>query len=135
MNNSFIKPVYFIARFLVAITFLVAGIHKMVAWDKPAMWMASKGLPMVDALLAIATFLELAGAVLLIINFKTKWVSVILAGFMLALTFMMHNFWAMEGMMFQTSFLDFIKNIAIVGGLLAMALFASKMEMPEEALK
>lgn len=135
MNNSFIKPVYFIARFLVAITFLVAGIHKMVAWDKPAMWMASKGLPMVDALLAIATFLELAGAVLLIINFKTKWVSIILAGFMLTLTFMMHNFWAMEGMMFQTSFLDFIQNIAIVGGLLAMALFASKMEMPEEALK
>lgn len=135
MNNSFIKPVYFIARFLVAITFLVAGIHKMVAWDKSAMWMASKGLPMVDALLAIATFLELAGAVLLIINFKTKWVSIILAGFMLALTFMMHNFWVMEGMMFQTSLLDFIQNIAIVGGLLAMALFASKMEMPEEALK
>lgn len=135
MNNSFTKPVYFIARFLVAITFLVAGIHKVVAWDKPAMWMASKGLPMVDALLAIATFLELAGAVLLIINFKTKWVSVILAGFMLALTFMMHNFWVMEGMMFQTSFLDFIQNIAIVGGLLAMALLASKMEMLKEALK
>ncbi len=135
MNNSFIKPVYFIARFLIAITFLVAGIHKVVAWDGPAMWMASKGLPMVDVLLAIATFLELAGAVLLIINLKTKWVSVILAGFMLALTFMMHNFWTMEGMMFQTSFLDFIQNTAIVGGLLAMALLAYKIDKSEEASK
>lgn len=126
MNNSCTKTVYFIARLLIAVTFLIAGIHKIVAWDGPAMWMASKGLPMINTLVGITTFLELAGAVLLIINFKTKWISLILAGFILILTLIMHNFWTMDGMMFQSSFLDFIQNIAIVGGLFAVAVVANE---------
>lgn len=128
MNYSVSKTIYFIARLFIAISFLVAGVHKIVAWDGPAAWMASKGLPMVPVLLGTAAFVEIVGALLLIFNFKVKWTSLFLAAFLLVVTLSMHTFWNMEGMMFQTAFLDFIQNITIIGGLLGVAVAAASRE-------
>lgn len=128
MNKLFVNRLYLSARVLVAITFLVAGIHKIVFWQGPAMWMASKGLPAVNFLLGIATVTELLAAVLLVAGYKLKWVSIGLFIFLLSTTVLMHTFWNMDGMMFQTALLDFIQNIAILGGLLAIAALASLSE-------
>lgn len=128
MKNSTTITIFTAARVLVGITFLIAGLHKIFSWTGPATWMTSKGIPMVTLLLGIATFIEIAGALLLMFNLKVKLTSLILALFLLIVTLMMHTFWNMEGMMFQTTFLDFIQNIAIIGGLLGLAVVAKQFE-------
>ncbi len=85
------------------------------------MWMASKGLPFVPILLGAAMVTELAGALLLFAGIKVKQTAIALILLLLPMTLIMHTFWNMEGMMFQTALMDFIQNVAIMGGLVALA--------------
>ncbi|ARS35849.1 DoxX family protein [Pontibacter actiniarum] len=124
MKNSFLNSFILIARILIGVTFLIAGLHKALFWDGPAMWMASKGLPFVPLLLGAAMVTELGGALLLFAGIKIKQTAVVLILLLLPMTLMMHTFWNMEGMMQQTAVMDFIQNIAIIGGLLALAAVA-----------
>ncbi|PRY02937.1 putative oxidoreductase [Pontibacter ummariensis] len=121
MKNSAVQPFILVARILIGITFLVAGMHKVLFWDGPAMWMASKGLPFVPLLLGAAMVTELLGAILLFAGFKVKQTALALVLLLLPMTLMMHTFWNMEGMMQQTAVMDFIQNLAIMGGLVALA--------------
>ncbi|NDK55754.1 DoxX family protein [Pontibacter fetidus] len=124
MKNSSVKTFVFVSRILIGVTFLIAGLHKALFWDGPAMWMASKGLPFVPLLLGTAMVTELAGALLLFAGFKVKQVAIVLILLLLPMTLLMHTFWNMEGMMQQTAVMDFIQNIAIMGGLVALAVVA-----------
>ncbi len=124
MNTSFIKTFIITGRTLIGITFLVAGLHKALFWDGPAMWMASKGLPFVPFLLGTAMVVELLAAVLLIAGIKVKQTAIGLVLLLLPMTLIMHTFWNMEGMMFQAAMMDFIQNMAIMGGLLSLAAVA-----------
>lgn len=124
MKNSSVHSFLLIARILVGITFLIAGLHKALFWDGPAMWMASKGLPFVPLLLGIAMVMELAGALLLFAGIRVKQTAMALVLLLLPMTLMMHTFWNVEGMMQQTAIMDFIQNIAIMGGLVALATLA-----------
>ncbi|WP_299820229.1 DoxX family protein [uncultured Pontibacter sp.] len=124
MKNSSVKTFVLISRILIGVTFLIAGLHKALFWDGPAMWMASKGLPFVPLLLGAAMVTELAGALLLFAGFRVKQVAIALILLLLPMTLFMHTFWNMEGMMQQTAVMDFIQNIAIMGGLVALAVVA-----------
>ncbi|PRY06407.1 putative oxidoreductase [Pontibacter ummariensis] len=121
MEKSSVRSFILVARILIGSTFLVAGLHKVLFWDGPAMWMASKGLPFVPFLLGIATVTELAGAVLLFAGVKVKQTAIALILLLLPMTLMMHTFWNMEGPMQQTAVMDFIQNLSIMGGLVALA--------------
>lgn len=124
MKNSTINTFVFVSRILIGVTFLVAGLHKALFWNGPAMWMTSKGLPFVPLLLGVAMVTELAGAILLFAGIKVKQTAIVLILLLLPMTLLMHTFWNMEGMMQQTAIMDFIQNIAIMGGLLALAVVA-----------
>ncbi len=124
MKNSSVKTFVFVSRILIGVTFLIAGLHKALFWDGPAMWMASKGLPFVPLLLGAAMVTELVGALLLFAGFRVKQVAIVLILLLLPMTLLMHTFWNMEGMMQQTAVMDFIQNIAIMGGLVALAAVA-----------
>ncbi|WP_276498955.1 DoxX family protein [Pontibacter litorisediminis] len=124
MKNSSINTFVLAARILVGTTFLIAGLHKALFWDGPAMWMASKGLPFVPLLLGIAMATELVGALLLFAGIKVKQTAIALILLLLPMTLLMHTFWNMEGMMQQNAIMDFIQNVAIMGGLVALASLA-----------
>ena len=107
-------------RILIGIVFILAGIHKIFAWEGPAAWMTMKGIPMVNFSLAVATAVELVGGTFLLLNHKTRIAALVLIAFFLPMTLMMHTFWRETGIQFQTSLLDFMQNMAILGGLLAL---------------
>ena len=58
---------------------------------------------------------------LLILGLKTRWAAIALAAFTLAATYLFHAFWAMPEAQKAMQSLMFQKNLAIVGGLLALA--------------
>lgn len=109
-----------IARLLLALMFLMAGLSKFAGLEGTAGYIASKGLPM-PQLLALATaVLEVVGAVLLIVGWQARWAALALAAFTLLASVLFHNFWAMPAEQQMMQQLLFMKNISVVGGLLVV---------------
>jgi len=109
----------FIGRIALAAVFLVAGIGKFVNYDGTVQYMASKGLSAVPALLIVAALAEIIAALALIFGFKTRFGALILLVFLIPTTLIFHDFWNYSdpmSKMLQTQM--FLKNIAIMGGLL-----------------
>src|SRR5205814_5093809 len=84
-----------LGRILLALIFLQSGYGKIMNFDPTAAGMVKAGLPMVSVLLPITIFVELAGAVSLILGFKARWGAFGLLVFTLLAAYFFHNFWTM----------------------------------------
>lgn len=123
MNSQAIAAL--IGRILLAVMFLGAGISKFGGLDGTAGYIASAGLPL-PKLLAIATaVLEVVAALMLIVGWQARWAALALAAFTLLATVLFHNYWAMPAAQQFTQQLMFMKNLAIVGGLLVVFAFGA----------
>lgn len=111
-----------IGRILMGLVFTYMGVYKILGWGATASWMAMKGLPMVPVLLVIAIIVEVVGGVMLIFGKKMKIVAIVLALFLIPTNIIFHNFWAMPAEQAASELLSFLQNIAIIGGLLALAI-------------
>jgi len=69
-------------------------------------------------LLAIATALEVLGAISLILGLKARWGAAALLVFLVPVTLVFHNFWAVPAQEQQMEMVNFMKNLSIAGGLL-----------------
>ena len=114
----------FVGRFLIAALFLVAGVGKAMAFSGTAGFMAKLGFPAPEVMTAIAIAIEVGGAILLIVGWKTRLVAWGLAIFVVVATLAAHRFWEIPDaarMMDQRT--QFLKNLAIIGGLLLLGSF------------
>jgi putative oxidoreductase len=109
-----------IGRILLAVMFLLGGISKFGGLDGTAGYIASVGLPLPKLLAIGAAALEVGAAVLLIVGWQARWAALALAAFTLLASVLFHNYWAMPAEQQMMQQLMFMKNIAIVGGLLAV---------------
>ena len=107
-----------IARVLLALMFLGAGIEKLTGLEGTAGYIASVGLPLPKLLAIGAGLLEVLGSVLLIVGWHARWAALALAGFTLLATFLFHAFWALPKDQQMMQMLMFMKNLAVIGGLL-----------------
>ncbi len=110
-------------RILLAIIFLLSGFNKFAAWDQTAGYMASKGMPLVPFFLVCAALIELAGGLSVLLGFKARLGAAALFLYLIPTTLIFHNFWALEGMEQQVQMVMFLKNLAIMGGLLLLFAF------------
>jgi len=118
-------PVVVLARVLLALMFVLAGLSKFAGLEGTAGYIASKGLPL-PALLAFATAtLELLGGLALVVGFKARYAAAALALFTLLASFVFHNFWAMPADQAFVNQLMFMKNLAVAGGLLLVVSFGA----------
>ena len=101
--------------------FLLAGITKIGAFAGTSGYIASKGLPMPDIVATLTIILEVAAGLALILGWCTKWAALALAIFTLFASFIFHNYWTLPAAEQMMQKLMFMKNIAIVGGLLTVA--------------
>jgi putative oxidoreductase len=97
----------------------------LTGYDGTAAYMAAKGMPMVGVLLPLTILTELAGGILLVIGYKARWAALALAGFTILATLIFHNFWAVEAAQKMAQQTSFMKNVAIIGGLLVVFAFGS----------
>ena len=108
----------FVARVLIAQLFVISGITKMLAFEKTSAFMFNRGMPAADVLLVCAILLEVGGGLLLIAGYKVRWVAAALAMFTFIATFAFHPFWAVEVVRFANELNNFMKNLALMGGLI-----------------
>ena len=105
-------------RVLIALIFLLSGIDKFAHYSGTLGYMTKAGLPFPEVLLIASGVIETASALAIIVGWKTRWAALALVVWMIPVTLTFHN--PAAG---QEAMIHFMKNLAIVGGLLA--LFAS----------
>ncbi len=105
-----------VGRVALVTIFIASGLGKLAGWRGTVAYAGSKGVS--ETLLAIATALELIGAVSVLVGFKARWGALALIIFLVPVTLVFHNFWAVPAAQQQTEMVNFLKNLAICGGLL-----------------
>jgi len=107
------------ARILISALFFINGIFKIMNYDGAISWMEGYGVP--GVLLIPAILLEVLGPVLIILGYKTKITAAILSLFCLITAIIFHNDFSD-----QMQLTSFLKNIALAGGFLFLAINGSK---------
>lgn len=110
-----------IARLLFAFLFLPAGLSKLTGFAGTAGYIASVGLPLASLGAVVAIVVEVLGGLALLVGFRTSVAAAVLAAFTLAASVFFHAYWSMPADQAAVQQLLFNKNLAIVGGLLALA--------------
>jgi putative oxidoreductase len=118
MNASYASPAMFLGRIFLALLFVVSGIGKITGYAGTAALMASKGLPMVEILLPLTIAVELGGGLMLAMGWKTRWAAALLFLFLIPTTLIFHQFWGIDPKLVQMQKVNFLKNVAIMGGML-----------------
>ena len=112
-----------VARILLALMFVMAGVSKLTGLEGTAGYIASVGLPMAQVLALGAGVLEAAAGVMLIVGWQARWAALALAAFTVLASLLFHNFWAMPKDQQFMQQLMIMKNLAITGGLLFVFAF------------
>lgn len=127
-----------IARFLLSSVFLASGFHKIFYWHDAEKsfvhtlyeWQGHIGfsevaqdwfsflIPLAPFFLILATLCELIGALFLLVGVRERLGASLLILFLLPVTFVMHPFWFLEGAPRDLQTILFVKNLAILGGLI-----------------
>ena len=118
MSRENQSKVMLVGRILMGLLFVVAAWSKTGRFEGTVGYMAKNGVPMAELGLYAALALEYIGGALLILGWKTRWTALILAIFVAVITPIFHGFWAFEPAQMTGQLNHFLKNIAIVGGLL-----------------
>ena len=72
------------------------------------------------ALFEFGIVAEVGLGALILIGWQTRWAALGMAIFTVVITFIFHNFWALPAEQVMAQQQAFFKNIAVVGGLLAL---------------
>ena len=112
-----------IARILMGAIFLVSGIRKVMGYAATVGYLTKLGFPAPEFFAVLAIIIEIGGSILLIIGWRTRWVAWLLAVFVLVAAFAAHRFWEFDAAQATNQMNHFLKNLAIIGGLLMVACF------------
>jgi putative oxidoreductase len=123
MFVSLQNPLSLIGRALLALLFIPSGFSKIAGFAGTVGYIASKGVSFPEVAAAAAVVVELVLGIMLLVGFKARWAALGIAIFTFVITFIFHNFWAIEGAAKMMQQQAFFKNIAVVGGLLLVAAF------------
>ncbi len=112
------KVTQLVARIMIGHIFLIAGLQKIGGYEGTQGYMESAGLP--GMLLPLVILLEAGGGLATIIGWQTKLAAMALAIFTLAAAVIFHNNFSDQMQMIM-----FMKNIAITGGLMLLAVYGA----------
>jgi putative oxidoreductase len=119
-----------LSRALMAAVFIVYGYFKFIdvtsilnnPGTKRFMDLVAAGTPAPAWLGYLIAAIELLGGLAILIGFKTRWVALALAIWLVVATALGHPFWLMEGAARGANQAHFYKNVAMLGGFLLLAI-------------
>lgn len=114
-----------LARVMLSWLFLYSAYGKLTDWSGYVAYMSAKGMPFASLFLAGTIVFLLVGGVSVLVGYKARIGSLPLLVFLLPTTLIFHNFWAFDGAEQQTQLINFMKNVAIMGGVLMVTAFGS----------
>jgi putative oxidoreductase len=114
------------ARILIALIFLLNGVG-IINQSFAVHEMIARGLPthLAAALSMAGRIVEIVAGAGLVFGLYPEICVLALIAFMIPATLVAHSFWLESGTQFQLQLVNFLKNVAIVGGLLFIASVSS----------
>ena len=109
-----------VGRILLAAIFILSGVMKFADFEGSVAHLQAQGLPAAGALLAIAAVVEIVGGLFIMTGFMTRIGALMLFLFLIPTTLIFHDFWSMSGQERISQSAQFMKNLAIMGGLLVL---------------
>lgn len=110
-----------IGRLLLAAIFLVSGVAKLTDTPGTVEHMTAAGIPYPETLALIAGAAEVLGAISIATGLLARAGSLGLILFMIPTTLVFHAFWKEAGEARMPQMVNFMKNLAIIGGLAVLA--------------
>ena len=114
-----------LGRVGLAALFLWSGYGKLVHMDGNLGYMKAFGVPAPELFIWPALLAELIGGAMLMLGLKARWAALVLIAFTLPATFIFHAYWAVPADQVMNAQIHFMKNLAILGGLLTVVAHGS----------
>lgn len=108
-------------RVLLALVFLISGVHKAVWYEKVIDEFRRDRIPLIWLTLPGTILLHLVASACLIVGFMTEWAALALAIFTLVATLKVHAYWRLPPEQRLGRSRIFAGNMAVMGGLLVLA--------------
>ena len=112
-----------VSRIFIAALFLVAGTRKLLAYAGTVGYFTKLGFPAADAFAVAAIVIEIGCGLMLLAGWRTRWAAWLLVVFVAIATAMAHRFWEFEPAQLNNQLNHFLKNLAVIGGLVFVASF------------
>jgi putative oxidoreductase len=109
----------FIGRMIIAWFFLSEAWTRLTTFDATVMLLHLQHIPAAAALLVVALAAMMLGGLSLLLGFHTRHGAMLLFGFTVVVSVLMHAWWTLQNSVDRAADYDiFIRNMAIAGGLL-----------------
>lgn len=112
-TSSLSHSIEFLGRVFLVTMYLLSGLGKFSAYDQTAGYMEAYGIP--GVLLPLVITFEILASVAIIVGWRVRDVSILLAGFTLVSAFVFHADFAD-----QVQMVMFLKNLSITGAFLLL---------------
>lgn len=114
-----------VGRVLLSLIFVAIAVGKITGWTGFSEYMGTRHLVAIPVLLTLSMAVEFAGGISVLIGWRARSAALLLLVYLIPVTAIFHNFWAAQGMEAQIEMMNFLKNVAIMGGLLLIAAFGA----------
>ena len=114
-----------IGRICLALIFIFSGFDKIMGFDVTLGYIRSVGLPAAQLSAIVAIVIELGGGILLVLDWKARWAAAVLFIFVLFTAIYFHAFWDASPEQAIMQQIQFMKNLAIMGGMLYVMVYGS----------
>ncbi|HEX4783431.1 MAG TPA: DoxX family protein [Candidatus Sulfotelmatobacter sp.] len=119
---SLAGPIVLLGRFFFALIFLMAAPNHFRG--QTIAYAASQGVPLASIAVPFSGLIAIVGALSILIGYRAKVGAWLIALFLVGVTPMLHNFWAVaDPMMHQMQMIMFLKNLSMLGGALLISQF------------
>jgi len=129
------KATPLLARILLALIFVLAGISKLADPSHTVGQMASHGIPLPNVLVFGAIAVELIGGLVLMAGWHGRLAALVLGAYTLTLALIFHPYWAASGAEAGTQHALFFGHLSMIGGMLYVAVYGSGPLSVDEAVQ
>jgi putative oxidoreductase len=111
----------FVSRALIALLFIPDGLAKITGFSGTVGYISAAHVPFPEVAAVIGILVELGLGLLLLLGWRTRWVAFAMFVYVVVLPFIFHAYWSLPPDQMDGQKLHFYKDLAIAGGLLAVA--------------
>ena len=142
-----------LVRFILSSVFLASAMTKMFHWQEtehqllailsdwqnymsfydPVSNLFGSLTPWTSVLVLFGTVLELGGGLLVLLGIREKLGAGLLLFFLIPTTVLFHQFWFLDGGARELQTIMFLKNLAIMGGLIMVLLYGAQADSEEDS--
>jgi len=114
--------VLLLGRILLGSIFVLSGWGKLMGLAAFTASLARSGVPAPQALAVVGACVEFFGGLAVVLGLWAHLAALLMVAFVVVATLISHRFWEFEGAQRAMQQTNFMKNVAIIGGLLVLSL-------------